>query len=237
MMQSEIFVRPVREEDLSVIVAMEERTWPSMGADPLSRKTLTAWYLEKSPFFLIAECSGTPCGFYFGRMITLTEETALTFLDQTLMSSGGIHQYPYAKHGNSVYGITMLSTVKGAGRALYTAVWKRKKALCIKYSIGISRLSDFRNFAMMLNAAKVSLDDIALWYATSSARQLGLRMWPSCKAVQEWLPTHTLQKPDRMLAFHTYGTSFGLLGVLPGFMTDPESMNYGAVILSEHPHF
>jgi hypothetical protein len=231
-----ITVRSVQTADLPALAEMESQVWNKIGAHTLSLTVFESWLEEKSPLFLVAEEAGIPCGFYFGRMITLSVTTALQFLDSEKIGMTGINPYPHDPNGQSVYGVTMLSTIPGAGKALYACVWQLKRSLNIRYSIGISRLPGLRDYVEKSGIKIARVADFALWYALSSSRLLKLRTWPLCQSIQQVPLGLTLTAPNRMLAFHTYGTSFGLLGVLPNYMKDYASMDCGAVILSEYPH-
>ena len=231
-----IRIRPVCKNDIDSLAELESLVWTPLHSTPLTWDMLAAWYAEHSPFFLVAEYEKTICGFYFGRTIDLSPVTALKFLDSRAMYAGGFHSYPRDPKGRSLYGITMLSVVPKAGKALYEAVWQLKREQHVLYSVGISRLPGLREYVKKHHTAQEDEKNIALWYAVESTRLLRVRLWPTCELVQEPNSYMRLSAPDRMLAFHTYGTSFGLLGILPEFMTDPASLNYGAVILSEYPH-
>jgi hypothetical protein len=127
-----------------------------------------------------------------------------------------------------------LSDVRGAGRALYEAVHVLKEQMRIRYSIAFTRLTGLSAFLDETEPV-APIDAMALWYAHESARLLGLRTWKECMPAPA-LPLASLLKPDAMLAFHTKGTRFCLLGILANYMPDPASRDYGALIFSEFPH-
>jgi hypothetical protein len=233
-MDNSFQVRPARESDLDALAVLEQHVWSPLGTPVLSREDLAAWFAECSPFFLVAEHGGQVCGSYFGRLITLTKEKALGFLDPSHATGKGFSAFAHEPGAPDLYGINILSDVRGAGRALYEEVHLLKVRMRIRYSIAFTRLTGLASF-LMERGPVADTDAMALWYAQESARLLGLRVWPECVPALQ-LALSPLHEADAMLAFHTKGTQFGLLGVLPNYMPDPASSNYVALIFSDFPH-
>lgn len=237
-MQQEIIVRPVRNTDLPVLARLEDAAWKRHGIPALTLPDLSAWYEEYSPLFLVAESEGKISGYYFGRIIRFALEDAHTFLTPVECAGGwewGRH--PHDPNADSAYGICVVSVVPGAGIALNNVV---QDILCkrrIRYFVGVSRLSRFDRFfkTAQISGSDQTEYDSALWYVHESASLLSMPVWTQC-APKPCVMLPKLRRPDPVLAFHVRGTSFGLLGVLPNYMPDAASRNYGAVILSEFPH-
>jgi hypothetical protein len=237
-----ICVRPVERADIPALAQIEKDVWRRLGTPVLSEEDLTSWLDEESPFFLVAESGGVPCGFYFGRRVRFSIERCGEFFAPSLMTGTGWSRHAHDPRGNSLYGITIASTLHGTGRALYEAVYDLLDVMALSYSIGITRLSGLDAYLTEVESKHGGTlpygeDEIALWYAHESAERLGMRTWKECaeKPRLEGLPK--LERADRVLAFHVRGTTFGLLGTLPGYIVpDPESRGYGAMILSAFPH-
>lgn len=240
-MTPEITVRPVRESDLDSIASLEEEVWSNLDSLPLTKEDLAEWHKLKSPFFIVAEKDGVVCGYYFGKRTPFVLEDRHRFLDPTNANGHGSIPYEHVPDGESLYGMSITSNQRGAGKALYSEVRRLMRKLRIRYSVNYTRLSGLDTYLKSIEnptdgTLPYAMDEIALWYAHENAEKLGMRRWNEC------VPKPTLSLPiietvDPVLAFHVRGTTFGLLGILPNYVIpDPESRNYGALILSESPH-
>jgi hypothetical protein len=233
-MHSSIEIRPVQPSDIDTIVLLEKEVWSRLGAPILTRAEISSWYEDKSPFFLIAEHNGMPCGYYFGKIISFGSETVLEFLNPDAMTGKGFSRHTHAALGNCLYGISMVSRVRGSGRALYTCVHE------LLETIGITRLSGLNEYVQTLYAqntisALPPINVIAKWYLEENARLLGRTSPFLMVSGDVQLPSVAL--PDPVLAFHVMDTRFLIHGLIPNYIVpDPESLNYGALILSEYPH-
>lgn len=241
-MTSLIEIRHVERTDLDALAELETAVWTDLGTPILTKEDLTAWFEEGSPFFFIAESDGVPCGYYFGRRVRFRLEEHGAFFDPALMTGHGWSAHAHDPSGNCLYGINIVSTKRGTGRVLYDAVHDLLEVMGLDYSVGITRLSGLDAYLSGIERADGGTlpypeDKIALWYAHESARMLGLRSWNECQAKPELKGLPELKEPDPVLAFHVRGTTFGILGILPGYIVpDPESRDYGAMILSSFPH-
>lgn len=235
-----ITVRSVRASDLDALAELEMSAWKRHGTPILSREDLATWYAEESPYFLVAEDATGICGYYFGRQIDFSPARLDEFLDPARVTGKGMSDHPHDPYGDSVYGISVVSKTPGAGTLLNEYIHQLLEVMGIRHFVGFTRLSKFSAYvervtSMYQNESRHSLDDIALWYAHESSALLDMRQW------KEALPKPTLslpplRRPDPVLAFHVRGTNFGLLTILPNYMPDPASMNYGALIASSYPH-
>jgi len=230
-MEKSITVRPVQRCDLEALVKIEVRAWKRRGIPALKLEELEAWCGERSPLFLVAESEGELCGYYFGRLIRFSLKDANSFLEPA-KTGWEWDRHPHEPGANSAYGICVASTVLGAGSALNVAVHDLLALHRIRYFIGISRLAGLDRFMQKIENGS---DEAALWYAHASAILLDMPVWSVCPPMPK-LSWSLPRRPDPVLAFHVAGTAFGLVGVLPNYMPDPASRNYGAVILSEFPH-
>ncbi len=241
-MTSAIQVRNVERKDLATLAQLETAVWTGLGTPILTESVLTEWFDDGSPFFFIAELDGVPCGYYFGRRIRFSMEEHRAFFNPALMTGQGWSAHPHVPDGNCLYGINIVSTIRGSGRALYQAVHDLLEVMGLDYSVGITRLSGLDAYLSGIEARNGGIlpyeqDAIALWYAHESAERLGLRSWSECQAKPELEGLPALENPDPVLAFHVQGTTFGILGILPGYIVpDPESRDYGATIVSAFPH-
>lgn len=235
-----ITTRSVRVTDLDALAALEVAVWKRHGTPILTREDLLAWYEEESPYFLVAEKDGEICGYYFGRQVSFSPKRLDEFLDPAHITGKGFSAHVHDPLQDTFYGISVVATVPGVGALLNEQIHQLLETMGMQYFVGFTRLSCFRAYVERVQKKyggqlPYALDDIALWYAHESAALLSMRVWKEAHPKPS-LILPPLRRPDPVLAFHVRGTTFGLLAILPNYMPDPASMNYGAFIASSYPH-
>jgi hypothetical protein len=234
-----ITIRTACSDDIGSIVALEQHVWGKLGIPALTRNEIADWYEDQSPFFLVAVHEGMIRGYYFGKRVHFSMNEIDNFTDPHLATGKGFSRHTHAASGNSMYGISLLSTLQGAGRSLHTAIHDRLEELQIRYSIGFSRLSGFSEYLNNIgfrSSLPTDMNDAALWYAHAQAKKLGMRPWPHYPS-RQLLELPYPNYVDPVLAFHVRGTTFGLAGIMRDYIVhDSQSRNYGAFIVSEFPH-
>ena len=231
-------VRPVRRNDLSALAALEQRIWRPLATPALSENDFRAWHEEDSPYFLLAEDEAGVCAYTFARQIRFSY-TPADIAAFHRIGEHGVSTYPHDPNGNSIYGISIASERKGAGGALIRYRHEALEANRVPFIIGFSRLAGFASYLQSAEEAIKGLPDdpnaIALWYAHECARRSSMRSWGRCRA-QPQVALPPVPTPDPVLGFHARHTRYGILDVVPGYLPDPESRNYGVSILSGYPH-
>lgn len=230
-----INVREVQECDLDAVTALEAAVWSPLGTPVLDRDQIGAWYEKRSPFFLIAEEAGVPCGYYFGQLVGFSLDECADFF----RPGQGTLWEPRAHDpsGTSLFGINIVSRVQGTGGALYARVRSQCEDFGLAYSVGVSRLAGLAAY-MEEHAAAALYDpgEVALWYALESAELLGMRTWDVCPE-KPHLTLPRVRTPDPVLRCHAKGGHFGITGLYPKYIEpDPESRDYGVCIVSAFPH-
>ncbi|HEX2792773.1 MAG TPA: hypothetical protein VHO23_03605 [Candidatus Paceibacterota bacterium] len=239
-MHPELTVRNAASHDIEQLIAIEAAAWHGSGAPLLAREQFADWLEERSPYFLVAEKEGAACAYYFGRLIAFAPERIEAFLDPALVTGNGWSAHRANPFGNAVYGISVASVARGAGRALMDAVHERLRRDRVRYFLGFTRMTGLDAYLQGLERAGAGRlpapeASVALWYAHENARLLGLRAWRE-GAARPALDLAPLRVPDPVIAFHVRGSTAGLMAVLPGYMPDRASRNYGALFVSERPH-
>ena len=232
---SDFLVREVTNADIPKILEVEKERWRGLGTAVLSGADLRKWLASRSPFFLLAESRDGVGGYYYGMLADFSFDMIGEYTSAEHLSGTGYTTHMHNKDANSVYGLCIVSTKKGAGQALNKEVYRRVHAMNKDFYFGYSRLSGFNAYLMSLSStdyekATIDAHATAIWYAHESMKLIGGKIW------DEWCgpcPALTLPppiQPDPVLSFHARGTGFGLLRVVPEFMPDPESRNFGAFL-------
>lgn len=231
-------VRPVRSEDLPKLAAIEQKRWEREGTEIMDLKTLTQWYETGSPFFLVAECNGKIDGFYHAIQVHFSLDAIEEHTSLEAQTGHGYSKHTHDPTGNSVYAVNVVVVAPEAGAALNAAVHERIRALQMVYFIGVSRLVHLNRYLKSIEelhggSLPYEEESIALWYAHESMKMLKTnKTWVQCTP-QPHLELPSLRRPDSLLKFHVESINAGLLRIIPNFMKDPKSRNYGAFLASE----
>ncbi len=236
-----MIVRATTEADLDTLVALEEKAWKRHEVPALTRSELNMWYAQRSPFFLVAEVDGVISGYYYGIQVEFSIETMDAFVAPSEDGGAVYHKHRHDPHGSSVYGISVASLTPGVGQALNSKVHELLAILDARYFVGFSRMFLFDKYASRLERGNNGIlpfdqDALALWYAHESARVARMRPWGDICTKKPSIDLPPLHRADPIMAFHALNVRVGLTRILPNYMHDPSSRNYGAFLVSEAPH-
>lgn len=233
---STLVIREVEARDIVRLEALEKKIWSGLGTAILSASDITQWFANHSPFFLVAEYDGELVAYYYGQCADFSMEHIDEYTAPHILSKTGYTIHVHKADGNSVEGLSVVSCMKGAARALNQEVYTRVRRLKKDFYFGYSRLSGFDSYLRGLPAHTRGYADscdeyhVALWYAHESMKLINGKIWETWCTPQPPLCLPPPTVPDPVLSFHAKGTAFGLLRVVPEFMPDPESRNYGAFL-------
>lgn len=230
-----IKIRKVVEADLGLLAELEVKTWSPLSIPALTYSELTEWYEGGSPFFLVACANEVPCGYYYGILTTFDLETQ----DEFFRSRGSPlwKPPPHDSRGTSLYGVNIISNMRGAGTALYGSVREACRRMRLVFSVGVSRMPGLDRYLTENPGAELyDPDEVALWYALRNGELLGMRNWSVCPPLPQ-IVLPPLSAPDPVLATHAKGGHFGITGIQRQYIEpDPESRGYGVRIVSAYPH-
>jgi hypothetical protein len=234
-------IREVQKKDLVQLAAIEQKRWEREGTEIMTMEILTQWYETRSPFFLLAEKKGVIEGFYHAIQVDFSLNEIERFTAPEMQTHHGCSIHAHDPQAKSVYAMNVVVIKGGAGAALNAEVHRRLKGLEMLYFIGVPRLVNLDHYLRGVEETHGGLlpypeEDIALWYAHESMKMLETnKPWQECTAQPDlFLPP--LRRPDLLLKFTVTTIRAGLLRIIPNFMKDPKSRNYGAFLASELPH-
>ncbi len=237
-----ISVRQATKKDIPDIVIVEQRRWQPLGVPLYTEKHFEAWLdVHPAGFAVAVDEHKEIVGYTYAQFI----DFAFDRIDQDFASIDVATDHGYTRQthkpdGNAVYGLTITSTRRGAGHALYDAFYWFLESSGKQYYVGFPRLAGLDLYLRdvevkgLLPPIDQELEKIlALWYARACTKSVGGKIWPSCPSA----PPLTLPEPprDRILMFHLANRAFGLAAVIPNFMPDPAARNYGALHVYQLP--
>jgi hypothetical protein len=236
-LRNTITVRQAAIGDIPELCSIEKEVWSKTNTAYFGTSEFTAMICEDSPFFLVAVKDSRICGYYYGKLVTLSKKVISLFMDAQNIDGAGCCKISHTSAGSSLYGISVVSIILWAGVTLQKAVDQKCVELGLSCAIGYSRLSGLRKYSESIGVVGFSEYKIVHWYVCESARLLKLSLSEIEFATQRKsafdsvLPK--ISAPDKILAFHTRRKKCTLLKIIPNYMTDTESINYGVLLLSE----
>lgn len=232
-----IEIRNARTEDISEVVAVEEEVWQGLGTDILGREHFEAW-LEVNPIgFWVAVFEGKVVGYTYSFMQNWTFGDMSCFRSSSCDTDDGFTRKTHDPKGNSIYGYSIGSTMRGAGRKLVNATLTLAKETNKEYYFGFSRISKFSEFMDNLEKSgrlgPISAEkecELALWYAIECARIDKSIVWEDLVQKPK-LDLPPLAESDPILRKHIKYPGMGVGGIIPGYMQDPKSRDYMVMTL------
>jgi hypothetical protein len=232
-------IREAAECDIPALTALELAVWEPLGMRPMSSEDLQRWYEANSPFFLVAERDDLIVGYYFGQYNDFDLDRIDEYTKIDMITGKGYINLAHDPCGDSLYGISIVSTARGAGSALYEIVRERLESLKKKYYFGFCRLAKLKEYLdtlppeFRLYAESQNADAIALWYAHECIQLIGGKIWGICTPKPEFALPHPPIDPVLLHHARSCAGQFGLVRVVPRFMDDRESKGYVAFLVYE----
>jgi hypothetical protein len=226
-----IVVRDAKPEDTAAIAALEARIWGGLGTPCYGEDHVRAW-LETHPAGLqVAEKGGRIVGYQYAQIISYRPEDAATFPSMDVLTDDGYTRRSHRPDGNAVYCVSICSEAPGAGRVLAEQPFRLARASGLRYVIGLSRLPGLSAYWDSLPAdVRSGIDSVAAWYAYGVVTAFGGGSWPGfCPAPLPFPPP----TDDPVLGKYVRIPGFGVAAVLKGRMRDPESRDYGALVVKD----
>jgi hypothetical protein len=233
-------VRRARVEDLSILAGIEQLVWSQLKTEILNIHHFKTWLDVFGEGFWVAEAAGKVVGYlaYQKVIFDLDKLSALSFNQAT--DHGFIHG-THIENGNCFYGISSCSIHAGAGGALaksgerMTIAHGQKCAIAYcrmpgfsQYYEGICHLNQGSNF----NPAQENA--LALNYCLETAGLVGGKIGKvSVPALDLDLPQ--VQNRDPVIGRFLKYTEFYLAGVVGGYMKDPLSRDFAAILIFDNP--
>lgn len=237
-MQDSLRARRAMRSDIDSLIAVERAAWTGSGAPLITPEQFEIWLQYDSPFFVVAENSEGVCGYYFGITTDFSPDRVSAFLDPKLVTGLGWSTHPHIPSADALYGISVAASSRGAGRVAIDHVRDVMEVLGTRYFLGFARMTGFDSFVHSIKKSGVlpwPESDLALWYAHENARLLKLPVWEQAPEKPS-LELESLTEIDPVIAFHVKGSTAGFMSILPNYMPDSQSRNYGVLLVSERPH-
>ncbi|MEM7247673.1 MAG: hypothetical protein AAF533_20215 [Acidobacteriota bacterium] len=229
-----ITIRCVTLRDLDALADIDRKLWTRNGIDGFTRTHHRAWLEVNPEWFLLAECRGSIVGYTYNQLVHFDPDDLSSYTSCDGATDQSFTRRTHDPRGNGLYGITIGSTMRGAGRALNEALYDKMREVSLRYHLGAPRLPGFGSYMERVEnevGGRATLDferECALFYAHRCVRLAGARTWPVCPPELR-LDLPDVTQPDPVLNWHLWRPEVGLLGVRASYFRDPPSRNYSAL--------
>lgn len=217
---------------MNAIVALEEASYAANGMQCYGTDHVAAW-LEVNPAGLfVAEHGGNVVGYTCTQTIHFEPGRAHAMKTHDIATDCGYIRRTHRPDGNSIYGLSICSSVPGASREMFRHICAYARENGKAYYMGFSRIPGFDKYAKIVEddalaaGNGVSQDDLALWYAHACIDMVGGGMhdvFPPRPRLSLPVP----EDPDPVFCKYLKVPGMWTAALVPGYMQDPESRDYG----------
>src|SRR5690606_33300620 len=150
----------------------------------------------------------------------------------------GFTRRTHRASGNSINGMSICSSMPGAGRALFEVIFEQLRREGRRYYFGFARIPGFAAYRERLgvDVSRIDHKRLATWYALGCARRVG-GLGRDGVAYTGDLHLPEPDAPDPVLSKMLKHPGFGVAAVLPDWHEDPASLNVCVMVLYKNPDF
>lgn len=232
-------VRTAQPSDEAAFAEVERAAFGATGIEPYGQEHFRTWLKVHPEAFLVAETGGQVVGYTYSQRVNFNWSRLNRFENFDRTTGRGYTEDTHDRTGNAFQGVSIASTCKGAGRALFDATFRLMECLGMDFYVGLSRISGFAQYARSLEGTRLAtrneemLTRAARAYALKCAMMAQTKVWSTAHADGVGLYPEPAA-PDAVLTAHLRDRpNFGLARVVPDCMHDDQSLNYAAVIVRQ----
>lgn len=232
-------VRPACAADVPLLAEAERKKFGNAGTDVYGEDYFRCW-LEVNPNgLLVATLNGVIAGYSYTQNVDFEFDRIPTLTTYNDLTDDGFTRRTHRLHGNTIDGVTAISLEEGSVHTIFGEILRQMQAERRKFIISGARISGFAAYCNRLRTDGVDLTgiserDLAIYYAEKCAMLRGGKIWPSFgKADALNIPAPT--DPDPVLNKWLRHPGFGIAAVMNKWMKDPESLEYGVLIVLQNP--
>lgn len=223
-------IRTLTEEDADSLLTLEERIWPPLGVERISRDTLAAW-LQAG--LLIGCCrQGELLGYAYVERIDFSRIPP--YSKELLAALDDYSKIRHRECGNALHGVSIVSTGKGTGRLLLEALLSYCRREGLRYFVSLARLSGLRSFVEGHREAlqHFDLETVACLYAHQVVSLVDpLLIGPPLQLVTLPETFPRVSSSDSVVGRLSRVVGKELWAVARTSFTDPESLGYSALLV------
>lgn len=235
MQEQLITIRPVRPNDRTAVLALEQRIWSKAGIVSLSEEMFNRWLATYAEGFLVALDRGTICGYVYNELIHFDKH----IINTPQWSQFVREYYAHSHHnpsGNALFGVSLVTDPPnmGIGKKLLKATENLVILHDFRFWITIARmpgLADYINDARNNGFAMTSDGALAQYYGIQNMSLIGIPVHGNLVSIT--LPDNVPipHRTDPVIARLGKVTGMELYDIVPSAFDDPESANYAGLLI------
>lgn len=237
---NKIVVRNATASDIGEMAAIEREVYGRLGTPVFTEDYFRVWLDVHPAGLFVALCDGRIVGYKYSQIVEFDFDQMHRFTNYDEATDGGYTRATHRPNGNAFKGVSLCSVMPGAGRALFRATFDAVRRLGKRFYFCFTRMSGFDNYLCALedkgnDVGRYGETEIARWYASRCARSAGGFCWPVFgEPPRLQLP---MPSPDPVLSKQLKLKHFGLAGIVPECMRDPQSRNFAAFLIYRNPDY
>lgn len=239
MVVSEFTIRPATDEDVPRLAELDRIKFGGTGMDVYDESYFTCWRRVNPEGLLVAEHDGSVVGYRYSQYVDFALEDIPYLTTNDAFTDSGHTQRTHKPTGNCINGVSVCSSVRGAGRVLFEVIFKQLLQQGRRYYFGFSRIPGFNEYIQGIRGAGINTDhvseqDMATWYAFACAQRVNGLVHDHVPPPVVRLPAP--DKPDPVLSKYLHHKGFGVAAILPNWIKDPASRDFGVMVLFKNPN-
>ncbi|PRQ06960.1 hypothetical protein ENSA7_33840 [Enhygromyxa salina] len=230
-------IRTATAADVPALAALDRARFGPSGMEVYGEEHFRCW-LEVNPCgLLVASHAGGIVGYRYSQYLDFDLGDIAGLTCNAAFTDRGFTRRTHQAGGNSINGVSVCSSMPGAGRALFEVIFEQLRREGRRYYFGFARIPGFAAYRERLGAAASQLDHerLATWYALCCARRVGGLVHDGVAYAGTVRPPEP-EVPDPVLSKYLKHPKFGVAAVLPDWIEDPASLNVGVMVLYENPN-
>lgn len=229
-------IRTATAADVPVLAAMDRARFGSQGMETYGEEHFRCWLDVNPSGLLVASHAGSVVGYRYSQYLDFDRGDIAGLTNNDAFTDRGFSRRTHRDAGNSINGMSVCSTLPGAGRALFEVIFEQLRREGRRYYFGFARIPGFAAYRERLGAeaSRVDPKQLATWYAIGCARRVGGLVHDGVVYTGD-LRLPEPEAPDPVLSKMLRHPGFGVAAVLPDWLEDPASLNVCVMVLYENP--
>ena len=227
-------VRLAEAQDIRRLAEVEKAAWQNEGTPVFGEEHFRTWLdLFPEGFFLTEENSIIVAYIYLQLIRFDADQAQLP--DYNALTDHGYTRSTHDPSGNHIFGVTICSLSRGAGRMLIDRLIAFSEERRLP-ALGVSRIPDFSRYLAESGITEPTAEEersLALHYGIECAKMVQGKIHPRAYAFHKPGNYPPVKSPDSVLRTYLKHPDVMLFRLLPDFCQDPKSRNFNFLLIYE----
>ncbi|PCC73457.1 hypothetical protein SAMN02745121_02814 [Nannocystis exedens] len=229
-------IRTATPADVPLLAALDRAKFGGAGMEVYGEEHFRCWLDVNPSGLLVATHAGHVVGYRYSQYLDFDLGDIAGLTTNAAFTDHGFTRRTHRAAGNSINGMSVCSSMPGAGRALFEVIFEQLRREGRRYYFGFARIPGFAAYCERLGTDASGIDrrQLATWYALGCARRVGGLVHDGVAFTANLRPREP-EAPDPVLSKYLKHPGFGIAAVLPDWIEDPASLNVGVMVLYKNP--